>query len=108
MLFRSQALRVMADFRAITAFYFHAEEEWTHYNPETQNLFRAPHDPPLKDWNMKLNVGFIKTYKISRRLNGQAQILYNGLDWSNFPQNKNTSMRFGFEYKLGVKKAKTK
>jgi len=99
-----QALRAMADFRLNPMLNLHAEEEWTHYGNGSQNTYRTASDPRLKEWNVKLNVGILKTYKISRRFDGQIQLLYNTLDWTNFPQTKNTSMRFGFEYKLGVKK----
>jgi hypothetical protein len=99
---RVQFFRVMADFRGLGSFYFHAEEEWMHYGSGAQSILHMPSDPPAKEWNTKLNIGVIKTYKISRRLNGQTQVLYNSLDLSNFPQNKNTSIRFGIEYKFGI------
>jgi hypothetical protein len=98
------AIRAMTDFRLINTLNLHAEEEWTHYGDGAQNIFRTPSDPPLKEWNMRLNAGVLKTYKISRRLDGQMQLLYNTMDWSNFPQSKNTTVRFGIEFKLGMKK----
>jgi hypothetical protein len=101
-----QAIRVMTDYRLIPTLNLHIEEEWTHYDLGAQNIYRTPNDPPLKEWNVKLNAGVLKSYKISRRIDGQMQLLYNTLDWSNFPQAKNTAMRFGFEYKFGVKKVK--
>jgi hypothetical protein len=101
-----QAIRVMTDYRLLPTLHLHVEEEWTHYDLNAQNIYRTITDPPLKEWNVKLNAGVLKGYKISRRINGQMQLLYNTLDWSNFPQSKNTAMRFGFEYKFGVKKTK--
>ncbi len=100
-----QALRAMVDFRTLARLYFHIEEEWTHYGTVTQRVYRIPSDPQTKVWNQKLNMGILKTYKISNRLDGQAQLLYNTLDWTNFPQYKNTTVRFGLEYKFGVKKS---
>jgi hypothetical protein len=102
-----QAMRLMTDYRLIPTLNLHVEEEWTHYDLSAQNIYRTLNDPPLKEWNVKLNMGVLKSYKISRRIDGQMQLLYNTLDLSNFPQTKNTAIRFGFEYKFGVKKRNT-
>ena len=97
-------VRAMADYRWINSWYGHMEGEWMHYDPTVQSQYRFPADPPLKEWNTKLNIGMLRTYKISRRFMGQCQLLYNALDWTHFPQNRNTSVRFGFEYKFNAKK----
>jgi len=97
-------VRAMADYRWINSWYGHIEGEWMHYEPAVQGQYRFPADPPLKEWNAKLNIGMLRTYKISRRFMGQCQLLYNALDWTRFPQNRNTSVRFGFEYKFNAKK----
>jgi len=97
-------VRAMADYRWINSWYGHIEGEWMHYEPAVQGQYRFPADPPLKEWNARLNVGMLRTYKISRRFMGQCQLLYNALDWTHFPQNRNTSVRFGFEYKFSAKK----
>lgn len=98
------ALRIMADFRLIPGLHFHAEENWTHYGVGSVAPYQKPSDPPLVGWSSKLNAGAMKTFKVSRKFDGNMQLLYNTLDWTNFPQNKNVTMRFGFEYKLGVRK----
>jgi len=101
-----QAIRIMAEYRLLPSLYFHVEEEWMHYGYEASNVYRTVADPAVRVWNEKLNFGILKTYKIARRFDGQIQLLYNTFEWKNFPQNKNTIVRFGFEYKFGAKKVK--
>lgn len=98
--------RGIAEYRFLGGWYVHAESEWMYFDPTVKKYYQRPVDPPIQNWNWRLNAGILKTYKISRRFSGQTQILYNVMDWRNFPQNKNVALRFGFEYKLNAKKPK--
>ena len=98
--------RVMNDFRWFGNFYLHTEGEWLHFTEAAIAKYTFPADKDLGEWRFRLNAGMFRTYKISNRLDGQMQILYNVLDLTHFPQTKNTSFRFGVEYKMKGKKAK--
>lgn len=93
--------RIFNDLRLYGTFYLHTEFERLHFDPEVIPKYRFPIEESVKEWKAKLNVGLMRTYKISRRFDGQAQLLYNALELKNFPQTRNTSIRFGFEYKMG-------
>ncbi|HEV8512505.1 MAG TPA: hypothetical protein VGQ59_04490, partial [Cyclobacteriaceae bacterium] len=97
--------RAMGDFRVYGSWYFHAEGEWLHFEQNKQGTHYLS-DPAVKEWSDRLNIGILKTSKISRRLNSMFEVLYYAGDWRNFPQAKNGAIRIGFEYKLGVKKPK--
>ena len=92
--------RVMNDFRWYGNFYLHTEGEWLHFTEEAMAKYKFPADEDEGPWRFRLNTGLFRTYKISKRLDGQMQILYNILDLTRFPQTKNTSFRFGVEYKM--------
>lgn len=94
-------VRAMADVRLHKAWYFHVEGEWLHFDP-ARSISHFPSDPMTKEWSDRLNVGILRNYKVSRRLNGMFELLYFAGDWRAFPQAKNTSIRFGLEYKLGM------
>lgn len=97
-------LRVMNEFRLNGSFYFHTEGEWLHFTPAALQKFKFPADTDMSEWLFRLNAGLFKTYPISKRFGGQVQILYNVLDMNRFPQSRNTSMRFGIEYKFKAKR----
>lgn len=92
--------RIFNDLRWRGNFYLHTEGEWLHYSPAAIVKYKYPADDDRDLWQFRLNTGLFRTYKISKRFNGQAQILYNVLEMKDFPQAKNTSFRFGLEYKF--------
>jgi len=100
--------RIMNDFRWFGNFYLHTEGEWLHFTEEANARYKFPADEEEGPWHFRLNTGLFKTYKISKRLDGQMQILYNVLDLTRFPQTKNTSFRFGVEYKFKEGRKKDK
>ena len=98
-------VRVFNDLRWRGNFYLHTEGEWLHFSQAALLRYKFPADEDRQAWQFRLNAGLFRTYRISQRINGQAQFLYNVLDLKHFPQAKNTSIRIGFEY---VIKKKTK
>jgi hypothetical protein len=94
--------RALADVRVYKSWYFHIEGEWLHFDQQGARPFYS--DPTTREWNDRLNIGILRTYKISRRLNGMYEALYYAGDWRLFPQAKYGAIRFGLEYKLGIKK----
>lgn len=97
-------VRVFNDLRLHTSFYFHTEGEWLHFSEPAKVRYKFPADKDFGEWRFRFNAGLFRTYPINKRLNGQFQILYNIADLTRFPQNKNTSVRFGFEYIFQPKK----
>jgi hypothetical protein len=97
------ALRAFNDLRLLGQMYFHLEGEWTHTDPSVMPQYTFPADPKLTEWKTRMNAGILKVYQISKRFNGQAQVLYNVADMTRFPSTANTSLRFGFEYKFKVR-----
>lgn len=93
--------RIFNDLKLYGNFYFHTEWERLHFSRDIISKYRFPIEESAREWKSRINAGLFRTYRISRRFNGQAQILYNVLDLKNFPQNRNSSIRFGFEYKMG-------
>lgn len=96
--------RVMNDFRWYGNFYLHTEGEWLHFSEVAMAKYKFPADENEGSWRFRLNTGLFRTYKISKRLDGQMQILYNILDLTRFPQTKNTSFRLCVEYKMKERK----
>lgn len=96
--------RVFNDFRLYGTFFLHTEGEWLHFSSSAKLRYRFPADKDFGDWQFKCNAGLFRTYTINKRLTGQFQVLYNVADLTRFPQNKNTSMRFGLEYKFMPRK----
>lgn len=98
------SFRVFNDLRWRSNFYFHTEGEWLHFTESSLARYKFPVDQDLRLLKFRFNVGLLKTYTISKRFDGQVQFLYNLSDLTRFPQTKNVSLRFGFEYKLRTKK----
>lgn len=96
--------RVLGDVRMYGTWYFHLEGEWLHFDRQNTSQTRFISDPTVHEWGDRLNIGILRTYKVSRRFNGTFQALYYAGDWKSFPQTRNTSIRVGFEYNLGEKK----
>jgi hypothetical protein len=96
--------RVFNGLRIYSTFYFHTEAEWLHFSDAAKARYKFPVEKDFKDWRFRGNVGILRSYTINKHLNGQFQILYNVLDLTRFPQNRNTSLRFGLEYKFLPKK----
>ena len=97
-------IRALGDFRVYKGWYFHVEGEWLHYGNVYKSYF--PSDPAIREWSDRVNIGILRTYKISRRINGMYEAVYYAGDWRYFPQAKYGAIRFGLEYKLGMKKPK--
>ncbi len=96
--------RVLGDVRMYGTWYFHLEGEWLHFDRQNTSQPRFISDPTVHEWGERLNIGILRTYKVSRRFSGTFQALYYAGDWKSFPQTRNTSIRVGFEYNLGEKK----
>ncbi|MFN7495680.1 MAG: hypothetical protein ACK5RG_22370 [Cyclobacteriaceae bacterium] len=96
--------RVLGDVRMYGTWYFHLEGEWLHFDRQNTSQPRFISDPTVHEWGERLNIGILRTYKVSRRFNGTFQALYYAGDWKSFPQTRNVSIRVGFEYNLGEKK----
>jgi hypothetical protein len=97
-------LRIFNDLRWRGNFYLHTEAEWLKFTEASLARYKFPAETDERLVRFRLNVGLFKTYTISKRFTGQVQFLYNVLDMSHFPQTKNASLRFGFEYKLKKKR----
>lgn len=95
--------RAFNDFKMYGNFYLHTEGEWLHYSDSASAKYSFPGDD-FPSWRFRLNIGLFRTYKISKRLDGQVQLLYNVLDMKFFPTAKNASLRFGVEYKFKARK----
>ncbi|HMJ67793.1 MAG TPA: hypothetical protein VK508_02795 [Cyclobacteriaceae bacterium] len=98
--------RLFNDLKLYSSFFLHTEGEWLHYSEGAKARYKFPVDKDFANWQFRFNAGLFRTYPISKRINGQFQVLYNVADLKRFPQNRNTSLRFGFEYKLQPKKKK--
>lgn len=93
-------LRVFNDLRWRGSYYLHTEAEWLKFTEASLARYKYPAEEDDRLTRFRLNVGLFRTYTISKRFTGQVQFLYNVLDMSHFPQTKNASLRFGFEYKF--------
>jgi hypothetical protein len=94
--------RLFTNYNAFAGFHLHAEMEWMRtitYNPYSQAF-----DPSYsKHWVPGLFGGVWKQYKVSKKINGNFQVLYNFLYERNGLYPNKLVMRFGFEFPIKKK-----
>ncbi|MFM9841180.1 MAG: hypothetical protein ACKVOQ_23150 [Cyclobacteriaceae bacterium] len=68
-------------------------------NTYIKQISVQPLDQPRRDWVWSYFVGIKQDFKISKRINGNAQVLYNLYDpYRQSPYADRLNIRFGFEY----------
>lgn len=92
--------RIFNDLRVWAEFFLRSETEWIKFSEVSLKQYKFQADLNKNLTWFRLNMGLHRTYPISKRFNGNAQLLYNVLDLKRFPQNRNSIVRIGFEYKF--------
>jgi hypothetical protein len=95
-----RGFRVFNDLRVWSQFFLRTEGEWIKYSNKSLIQYKFHGDLNTNLIWFRLNMGLHRTYPISKRFHGHAQFLYNVLELKKFPQNRNTVVRIGFEYKI--------
>jgi hypothetical protein len=95
--YRVYGSRFFAQFRVGSKLTLRAEVE--QMNTFIKPSLLQPMDQPRRDWVWSYFVGIKQDFKISKKVNGNAQLLYNVYDpRRESPYSDRISLRFGFEF----------
>lgn len=96
----SYGIRFYNNFQIIKGISTHVEVE--RYKPENTGSIIQPMDK--EQWDTKINLGLFQRYNIGKRVYGHFLIMYDLMQFKQFPNSTGSSIRFGFDYQIKKRK----
>lgn len=100
------AFRVMGNYKVLNGLFAHVQLEAMRIK-EGLMKGKPSVDPELRIWDNSLYIGLFKTYRISKSLDGNAQMLYDAFNIGEIFNTSQLAFRFGVEYKISQKMRKS-